>query len=153
MNDWRTKHGLSHTLEYAAWRAMRSRCTDPRNKRFYGYGGRGIRVCPEWDVSFVAFISDMGRRPSSQHSLDRIDNDGNYEPGNCRWATRKEQDANRGNLTLMTWNGETKSVTAWAEVTGLPKHTIYVRVWRGWPADRALSTPNGGKGGHSARRL
>ena len=83
------------TPEYVAWALLRQRCNNPNNPRFSSYGGRGITVCEEWDVSFSAFLRDLGRRPSAKHSIDRINNDGNYEPRNCRWATRKQQSENR----------------------------------------------------------
>lgn len=84
-----SKHGLSYTPEYRAWQTMRLRCTNPANAAFPGYGGRGIRVCERWLQSVEAFIADMGPKPSPKHELDRIDNDGHYEPGNCRWVLRK----------------------------------------------------------------
>lgn len=81
--------------EYYSWTAMKSRCLNPNAAKFDIYGGRGISVCDRWANSFEAFLADMGRRPSPKHTLDRIDGDGNYEPGNCRWATPSEQNKNR----------------------------------------------------------
>lgn len=93
--------------EYTAWKHMRHRCGNPRHPNYKHYGGRGIVVCAEWELSFAAFIRDVGLRPSPQHSIDRIDNNGNYEPGNVRWATATEQIRNsrRAKLTVLdvTW--------------------------------------------------
>lgn len=90
----RTKHAMSGTPEHQIWRHIKNRCFNPRNRSFADYGGRGITVCSEWRNSFEVFIAHVGRRPSPELTLDRINNDGNYEPGNVRWATRKQQTAN-----------------------------------------------------------
>ena len=83
-------------LEYKSWDGMKSRCLNPNNDKYERYGGRGIKVCDRWANSFKDFLTDMGKRPSKKYSIDRIDNDGNYEPSNCRWATKAEQECNKG---------------------------------------------------------
>jgi hypothetical protein len=95
----RTTHGDCRqrpTPEYRAWRGMKTRCMNPKKQHYERYGGRGITVCERWISNYEFFLADMGRKPSPKHSLDRINNNGNYEPSNCRWATKKEQIANRG---------------------------------------------------------
>jgi hypothetical protein len=104
------------------------------------YGGRGIQVCERWRTSFMAFLADMGERPSTEHSLDRIDNDGNYEPGNCRWATKQIQARNRRCNRVISLNGEARTVAEWSELLGVSPRTIYSRLNKGQPIERALST-------------
>jgi hypothetical protein len=89
------RHGDTQTAEYKCWRSMLNRCSNANLRIFKYYGGRGITVCERWRNRYVDFLADMGRRPSHEHSIDRIDNDGNYEPGNCRWATKSEQELNK----------------------------------------------------------
>lgn len=142
--------------EYWVWVSMRRRCSDVTSRYYDLYGGRGIRVCDRWRLSFVSFLADMGHRPSPLHSIDRIDNDGDYEPGNCRWATRLEQANNTRRSVRLTLNGETRTIAEWAMVTGLPYALIYDRTQRyGWAPARALSEPESlsGKPGSSSRPL
>ena len=95
-------HGMTHTPEYRVWQGMKARCYNKNDKSYYRYGGRGITVCDEWKDSFLAFLKDMGKRPSLDHQIDRIDNDGNYEPGNCRWVTPVVNAQNRSTTKLNT---------------------------------------------------
>lgn len=135
-------HGHSYSPEYRAWQTMRLRCTEPKNSAYHAYGGRGIRVCARWLNSVEAFIADMGPKPSPKHELDRYpDNDGNYEPGNCRWATRSENDRNRRSNRLVECRGETLTLVAWAERGGVRAETIAERLDRGWEPERAIFTP------------
>lgn len=138
-------HGEAHkTTEWATWVAMRQRCEDPSNKRYDRYGGRGIKVCDRWLDSYEHFLSDMGRKPSPKYSLDRYpDQNGNYEPGNCRWATPKQQQRNRTNNRLVTINGETKVMSEWLEIYGVDSRTACNRIHKlGWEPAMAVSTPS-----------
>ncbi len=90
-----TIHGMRNEPEYYIWCAMKARCLNPKDPSYDYYGGRGITVCEEWQEDFMSFFDDMGPRPSGKHSLDRVDNNGDYEPGNCKWATKQEQTHNR----------------------------------------------------------
>ena|SRR5438105_3349104 len=137
------KHGYArngHRIsEYHCWTEMRQRCTNPTNKHFRLYGGRGITICSRWN-SFANFLADMGRKPSRKHSLDRYPNqNGNYEPGNCRWATQQQQMRNRRNNHLITFNGETLPLVEWALRIGILASTIRTRLKSGWPIALALT--------------
>lgn len=134
-----TIHGMSTTTEYASWDSMLKRCLDTSHDHYYLYGGRGITVCERW-MQFENFFVDMGTKPSSTHTIDRIDNDGNYEPGNCRWATKKEQARNRRNSRVVQFNGQTMCVADWSDVTGIPAYALHRRFIAGWTAERALTT-------------
>lgn len=131
------RHGLIGTPEYWAWSAMKQRCLNPRKRNWARYGGRGIRVCERWLHSFELFLEDMGPRPSPRHSLDRIDNDGDYEPSNCRWATPGEQ--RRHQARLVRFRGELLTLAEWSKRTGLNASTIADRLDRGWTVERALT--------------
>ena len=134
-----TKHDEQPTPTYMSWGLMRGRCLNPKDTNFANYGGRGIRVCERWN-SFPLFLEDMGERPRGT-TLDRIDDNGHYEPGNCRWATPKEQSNNKRTNRLVTAGGKTLSIAQWAELSGLGWSTISLRLKRGIPADIAVSAP------------
>lgn len=139
------KHGHSpgktSSRTYQAWRSMKKRCYQPKNAAFAYHGARGIAVCERWRDNFRNFLEDMGECPEG-HSLDRYpDNDGNYEPGNCRWATPKEQGRNKRNNTMLVAFGRSQPLSAWAEEFGIGPTNISGRIKRGWPVDKAISTP------------
>ena len=147
----RTTHGQSRsnngrgTPEYETWKSMLSRGLGKDNAGRHNYADRGIIVCERW-LTFKNFLADMGPKPSSKHSLDRIDNDGNYEPGNCRWATKKEQDRNKRTNRLLTHDGETECITEWAESLGVHPQTIANRLDNyGWCLEEALTLPKGSR--------
>lgn len=132
-------HGESESIEYATWRRINQRCTNPNNRDWHLYGGRGIRV--EW-TSFSEFLADMGPRPSPKHSVDRIDPNGPYAGPNCRWATAKQQARNMRVNRLLSARGETRCLSEWAEVTGLSRSCIEKRIDNlGWSIEKALFTP------------
>lgn len=136
-----TKHGGVGTPEHRAWSSMVQRCTNPNVRSFPRYGGRGIKVCSPW-LRFENFLADMGPRHSLKHTLDRINNDGDYEPSNCRWTTMAEQTRNRSSNRLVTYNGITLPFTAWAHEVGLKPATLKRRIDKlGWSLQRALETP------------
>lgn len=132
-------HGLADSPTYDSWLGLVARCTNPKNPAWASYGGRGIRVCDKW-LKFENFVADMGIRPSGT-SIDRIDNDGNYEPTNCRWATRREQNGNQRTSVRLTLNGKTQHIAAWARETGLDHETISYRIRSGWSIEAALTKP------------
>ena len=139
-----TTHGEPDSSpEYMAWIGMKDRCMNPKNKRYSFYGGRGITVCEAWQMSFSQFLSDMGRRPSSSHSLDRINNALGYSPGNVRWATKVEQARNKRSNHLLSFNNITQCLSAWAEETGIRANTIKERLNIGWSVEDALTRPTG----------
>lgn len=140
------KHGHaragSRSAEYKTWKAIRSRCHDPKTPHFAMYGARGIRVCEEWRESFKQFLADMGHRPPGRFSLDRIDNSKGYEPGNCRWATYRTQQNNRSNNRIIEFDGRSMTLAEWGRVTGVARATLERRIDRyGWSIERALTTP------------
>ncbi len=126
---------------YKCWINMNRRCKDPKTPKYPDYGGRGIIVCERWRHCFPAFLADMGERPSVKHSLDRIDVNSNYEPGNCRWATNGEQQNNRRTTVRFTVNGVTRTRAEWSRITGINRATLKGRQMRGWTDEQIVLTP------------
>ena len=135
----KTKHGMYGTPTYRSWNSMIARCTNPDAPNFSSYGGAGISVHERWR-NFASFLEDMGERPDGT-TLDRKSSDGNYEPGNCRWATDIEQQRNKRNNHMLTANGATRCISEWAELTGIKKVTIRARIRKGWTHSAAINTP------------
>lgn len=130
-----------HTREYKAYRGMLDRCYDHRAKWWSRYGGRGIGVCDAWRDSFDAFAADMGPSPGRGYSIDRIDNDRGYAPGNCRWATAKTQARNTRRNRILTIDDRAQCVAAWAEERGLAPQVIFKRLRLGWSDRDAVMRP------------
>lgn len=139
-SHWR--HGESsrqnRTVEYATWVKIKCRCQNPSDISYENYGGRGIRICDRWSDSFESFLADMGRRPKNT-SIDRIDNNGHYEPGNCRWASIKIQSRNKRTNVMVSHNGQTKTVAEWAEAIGIGYFTLHSKIKRGMTPEQALT--------------
>lgn len=131
-------HGMSHLAEWGVWHSMIVRCQDSFNQ---DYGGRGIKVCARWAASFVNFLQDMGPRPDGDFSIDRINVNGNYRPGNCRWATRVTQQRNRRDTRILNYGGDSRPLLEWAEAFSIPPETIQRRLDRGWSIEKSLRTP------------
>lgn len=138
---------------YSTWAGMKGRCYNPKNDRFHRYGGRGIKVCARWLDSFEAFVADMGPKPGPTHSVDRWPNpDGDYEPGNCRWATTSEQAATRDRGTKFMAYGVLATIPAHSRQWKIDSDTVRHRIKTlGMTLEVALSTPATGK--HGMRRL
>lgn len=136
------KHGQSKTSIYNTWLAIVRRTTLTSDAAYPNYGGRGVTVCSRWRDSFESFRDDMGPRPSPQHTVDRIDNGKGYEPGNCRWATRTEQNRNRRDNVKIEFMGKRLCIAEWEEKLGVPPNTIGRRIRDlGWPVERAMTQP------------
>ncbi len=136
----REKHGRTDTPEWVIWHGMLARCQNANRPDYSRYGGRGIAVSKRW-LKFVAFFDDMGMRLSDAHSIERVDNDGDYCPENCCWATRAQQARNTSRNRLLTHNGQTLCLADWAAITGIAFKTLHQRLTRGWSVERALTTP------------
>lgn len=129
------------TTEYRIWASMLARCYTPSASHYESYGGVGISVCDRWRTSFVNFLEDMGRRPGAAYSLDRVDNDGNYEPANCRWATRAQQARNKSTNRHVTIGDRTQVIGDWIVELKLSTTTVYRRLSLGWDVVAALTAP------------
>ena len=136
--------GKKRTKEYRSWKHMKGRCLCPTDSKFPHYGGRGIKVCSEWINSYEAFLAHVGRAPSPAHSLGRINNDGNYEPGNVRWESPMQQARNTRRNVLWDYNGKRQTIAAWAVETGIKYETLRMRIRAGWSVDKTLGTPTFG---------
>ena len=139
------KHGATRsgrmTPEFKAWSRMRSWCTNPKDKVYDRYGGRGIKVCDRWLNDFAHFMDDMGPKPSIGHCLGRLDINGDFTPDNCEWSDMTKQNNRRRDTVMLTWNGETMSVCDWSRRTGISYKTIHRRLKMNWPIERTLSEP------------
>lgn len=133
-------HGESGTLLYKIWASMRERCNNPKSHSYHRYGARGITVDPRWD-SYEQWKKDMGPRPSSRYSIERLDNNGPYSPENCIWALPKQQCRNSRKNRLLTAGGVTKTLSEWAEDLGTRPSTIVERLRRGWSVEKAVKHP------------
>lgn len=131
-------HGYSHSTTYLSWWNARTRCFNRNSKKWPRYGGRGIVMCAEWS-DFREFLKDMGEKPTRNHTLDRIDNNGNYCKDNCRWTTQKEQQNNRADNVIIEIDGVSRKVFEWSLLTGIPQERICERINYGWtPRDAAF---------------
>lgn len=136
-----TKHGAHESPEYYVWRAIKARCRNPGHAAYPRYGGRGVGICDEWFNDFSAFIAHVGRRPSNQYSIERIDNNKGYEPGNVCWATIKEQCVNKRNVKLYEFNGRALCIAHWANEIGMSETTLGDRLRQGCSIEEALTRP------------
>jgi hypothetical protein len=130
---------LSRTATYNSWSMMKDRCLNKNNQNWDRYGGRGVKIADRW-MNYRNFLADMGERPKGM-TIERVNNDGHYEPGNCRWATRLDQGRNRSTCRRITYNGRTLSLTEWAEAIGVNPRTLKSRLRIGWSVERAFAAP------------
>jgi hypothetical protein len=140
----RLRHGFANRPEFYIWSSMRRRCTNPKAQQYKDYGGRGIRVCERWNL-FDNFIADMGPRPKgkypsgrAKYTIERKDNDGDYSPKNCVWATYKQQSYNRQRQRLVRFRGKTRSLASWVDDLGLNYKIVHQRLARGWTVSQAF---------------
>lgn len=138
----KTQNGLCDTKEYRTLKNLKNRCYWTKHVQYKDYGGRGIKVCQRWLDSFLLFYNDMGMAPGPEYTIDRRDNDGDYTPENCFWATRKHQNNNKRSNRIITFNGETMTLIQWAEKLGMRQSTLSGRInTMKWTIERALTEP------------
>ena len=137
-----TTHGKTKTRIYRIWSRMKASCSNPNVIGYKNYGGRGITVCCEWRNNFMSFYNwAIANGYSDELTIDRIDVNGNYEPSNCKWSTKKEQANNMRTNKLLTYNGETHGIYEWERIVGLPHNLIGTRIRSGWSVEKAITTP------------
>lgn len=150
-----TRHGQSRrgqrTKLHSTWKDIRKRCENPGSTSWDWYGGKGIRVCEPWQT-FETFAKDMGEPPTKQHTIDRIDVNGDYCPENCRWATRKEQSRNQSSNRIVQFRGQSKTLAEWCEILSLPYHRTNSRLNRGWTPENSFEKPQQTRGAHRHNR-
>ncbi len=145
LNEFKSK-------EYRTWARMILRCHDEGHPKYPWYGQRGIKVCDDWRESYQTFLLHMGRAPTPKHSIERLDNDGDYRPGNCKWATMKEQAQNRRSNRKIRFGGVKLTIAAWAERMGMDRRVLWKRLKAGWSLERALTIPKAAREPSDARR-
>ena len=136
----RKEHPYSKTITYLTWHHMKQRCLNKTDQAYPYYGGRGIKICKRWENNFENFLQDMGEKPEGL-TIERIDNNGDYEPENCKWATYEEQSNNRRSNKIIEHNGKKQNIKQWSKELGIEYGTLHCRFYRGWSAERALTTP------------
>lgn len=144
---------IRRTVEYTTWINIRERCNNPKSTSYPRYGALGVRVCRRWENSYEDFLSDMGRRPSAFHSIERSNSRLGYSPENCRWATRIEQGRNKKNNRNLTVGGITRCLSEWAEISGLSGILIHKRIQLGWPVEKAVTQPAAKMGGRPRKSI
>lgn len=137
------KHGLTGIPEHRSWCSMITRCysNNPSRRDFHLYQGAGIKVCDRWRSDFWNFLADMGRKPTTRHSIERRNSTKDYEPSNCVWASPREQARNTSRNRRITVSGVTRTLVEWSQLTGVKRETISDRLASGWGADRSVNTP------------
>lgn len=137
-----TTHGMTQTRLHSIWAGMKRRCYNPHEAKYPDYGGRGIKMCPEWKESFETFYEwSLSHGYERNLSIDRIDVNGDYSPDNCRWATEIEQSNNRRDNLRITYNGKTQTLAQWCQEFGVPYYFFYNRLRRGWSVERTFTEP------------